>query len=89
MITLKLFGAFKVMGKTLSLPINSGETISDVRLALLNYMTTDDLLNTKEVIRYQDLLKISRFSNDEVILSESHLLNSGDIIAILPPVSGG
>ncbi len=83
-ITLQLFGAFRPLGKRLSLSLPDGAVVSDIRKALL--VKIHDIDNN---FNKTELIDSSRFANDDEILDEESLINELDNLAILPPVSGG
>ena len=83
-ITIQCFGAFRPFGEQISLSMNEGTSISDMRAALLNRLKQIDASFDKP-----GLLDSSRFATETEILQESTLLQDGMSIAIIPPVSGG
>ena len=83
-ITLQLFGAFRSFGEHLTLSLSQNATVSDIKSVLLEKMTALD-----EAFDKKRLIDSARFATETEILPETALLKSGDIIAIIPPVSGG
>jgi len=79
-VTVKLFGAFRVLGEILELDVPSNANISQIRAAMMEPAATAELLPT---------LEVSRFANEREVLAETAPCEPGDVLAILPPVSGG
>ncbi len=83
-ITIQCFGAFRPFGEYISLRIEEGYTVSDMRKVLLDRLNQIDASFNKP-----GLLDSSRFATETDILQESTPLKDGMSIAIIPPVSGG
>lgn len=83
-ITIQCFGAFRPFGEQISLQIPKGNTVSDMRAALLDRLKQIDASFNKP-----GLLDSSRFATETEILQESTPLKDGMSIAVIPPVSGG
>ncbi len=79
-ITIQMFGAFRALGDALVLDMPNGATIKDLRPALQQQISGMNL---------DDLLQLSKFANEQEILTDISVCEDGWILAILPPVSGG
>jgi len=77
-ITLQLFGAFTEYGGSLELSVNDNATVADIRDAVLTKIDASPIL-----------VKSSLFATDIELLQDDAKLQNGDIISIIPPVSGG
>ncbi len=82
-ITLQLFGEFRHFGSYLKILLTKGATISDIRKELLKELQKRDP-NFKK-----DLIDSSRFATETELLSDTHSLQDGSMITIIPPVAGG
>ncbi len=83
-ISLQLFGPFRVFGEKILLQLVENPIVSDVREALAKKLFEMDCTLYKK-----GLLDASRFATETEILHDTSPLKEGEIIAIIPPVSGG
>ena len=83
-ITVQLFGAFRPFGDKLEFNLNEGDTISTLRNAMQK-----DLQNRNPDFAKRNILAMSRFSDETTVLAENTALQDQQVLAILPPVSGG
>lgn len=83
-VKLQLFGAFRKYGNEINIDLPLGSIVSDLRPKLLDIISDDD-----KAFDTKSLIDTSRFANDEEVLEESSVINDNDVLAILPPVSGG
>jgi len=78
-ITILLFGILKdIIGEnSIELPIEKDTSIINLKASLLE--------------DYKNLNKFSNFSVavNEVYVEANYMLKSGDVVALIPPVSGG
>lgn len=83
-ITLQTFGAFRQFGQNIALELSEDAKVADIRppliLALAEFSASFDIAG---------LVDSSRFATETEILEEDAMLQSGTLITILPPVSGG
>lgn len=83
-IVIQTFGAFRQFGRTINIELGEGAMVSDIRLPL------SQVLTGKEVgFDVAGLIESSRFATETIILEEDAILTVGELITILPPVSGG
>lgn len=78
-ITVRLFGAFRKYGETLSFSIPAGSAVPEIRKKLSGLMDDAD----------KKLIADSVFANDDVIITDDEVMLSDAHLAILPPVCGG
>lgn len=84
-ITIRLFGAFrKFHGAPLTLSLPTGCSVTDVKAALGNTLTS---LNPAFTDR--ELLDKSALADDRAVLAPDATLQQDSQLAILPPVCGG
>ncbi len=79
-IKIQMFGAFRVLGQEVELDLPETATVSDIRVALQPKISGMDL---------DELLTLSKFANARVVLADTTNLDATEVLAILPPVSGG
>lgn len=79
-IKIQMFGAFRVLGEQIEVELAEDAVVSDLRLAMAKQAETANLL---------DLLSASKFANATSILNDTSVCLNGEVLAILPPVSGG
>lgn len=84
-ITLRLFGPFGSFGEQVTLLLPEGAVVSDVREVLLKKLKALD----GTFKRGKVLIAYSRFASETEILPETTPIQTGDVITIIPPVSGG
>ena len=80
-IEIKMFGAFRALGESLSLTLPDTSTVADMSAQLEAQISDYSAL--------LDLLPVTRFSNETEVLSADAPLKPGITYAVLPPVSGG
>ncbi len=78
-ITVQLFGAFRPLGEEMVLDLPDGASIGDLRITFQEKLPSD----------LHELLEVSRFADERVVLAETATFSSDARLAILPPVSGG
>jgi len=79
-ITIRMFGAFRALGTELVLVLPSNANVQALREALRPHLEGMDL---------DELLGVSKFANEREVLADHAPCTDGQILAILPPVSGG
>ncbi|PCI87038.1 MAG: hypothetical protein COB24_07605 [Hyphomicrobiales bacterium] len=83
-ITLQTFGAFRQFGQNIRLELSDDAKVADLRspliAALAEFGANFDIAG---------LVGSSRFATETEILEEDAILHNGNLITILPPVSGG
>ncbi len=79
-VKVQMFGAFRVLGDQIEVKVREGGSVSDLRDSMLQYAQNADL---------SDLLAVSKFASQSSVLGEDAICSSGEVLAILPPVSGG
>jgi molybdopterin converting factor small subunit len=80
LIKVKMFGAFRALGDAVELELSDPATVAAVRDALAVELPGDEL---------RELLSLSKFADEKEVLREAAICDPGQILAILPPVSGG
>ncbi|PHR63018.1 MAG: hypothetical protein COA47_01620 [Robiginitomaculum sp.] len=75
-----MFGAFRVLGQEVELDLPEAAIVSDLRVALQPKVSGMEL---------DELLALSKFANVRVVLADTASLDATEVLAILPPVSGG
>jgi len=84
-IKIKYFGIFSEYLKEISyLNLKDKSRLSDLRIYLIMLLEKQNI--DKNILL---LLNSAVFSNEDKILLDDYLLIDGDIIYLLPPVSGG
>jgi len=83
-ITVRLFGAFRPLGERIEFDLRNGDTLKELRDQMQIH-----LQNRDPDLAKRNLLAISRFSDETTILPEDTVLQDSQVLAILPPVSGG
>lgn len=83
-ITIQTFGAFRQFGRRIPLDLNEAAIVADIRIplivALAEFAASFDIAG---------LVESSRFASETEVLEEDKKLTAGELITILPPVSGG
>jgi len=80
LIRLKMFGAFRALGDAVELNVSDPATVAEVRAALAVELPGKDL---------RELLILSKFADEKEVLREEAACDPAQVLAILPPVSGG
>lgn len=83
-ITLQTFGAFRQFGQNISLELSDDAKVADIRVPLVSA-----LAEFSANFDIAGLIESSRFATETEILGEDAILQNGNLITILPPVSGG
>lgn len=83
-ITLQTFGAFRQFGRNIELDLNDNAKVADLRIPLVTA-----LAEFSAKFDIAGLVASSRFATETEILDEDVALFDGNLITILPPVSGG
>ncbi|NRA89507.1 MAG: MoaD/ThiS family protein [Rhizobiales bacterium] len=83
-ITIQTFGAFRRFGRKIEILLAEQAAVTDIRKPLY-------LAVAKQSAEFdiEALIDSSRFATEERILAEDEMLLDGQLITILPPVSGG
>lgn len=79
-ITVKMFGAFRVLGDQVELEVDEAATVFHVREKMAKILPSEDLT---------ELLALSKFANQREILADHGVCDPHQELAVLPPVSGG
>lgn len=83
-ITIQTFGAFRQFGRKIIIELGEGAMVSDIRAPL-----AQALAGKEASFDIAGLIESSRFATEVIILDEDAILTEGELITILPPVSGG
>ncbi len=83
-VTVQLFGAFRPFGDALDVQLPEKAVVADIRGTLVDRLQAMDAK-----IMVKGLVESSRFATDTEILAESRALETGMVVAIIPPVAGG
>jgi len=78
-LNIKFYGAFRKFGQSISVKVNSGANMIDVKNALISALGEDHYL----------LVGDSVLANDEAILPNDYVISEESTLSILPPVCGG
>jgi len=79
-VNVQMFGAFRVLGNSLQLTLPDNATVLALRELLQKQAGEFEL--TK-------LLELSKFADEKAVLADNDPCKNNQILAILPPVSGG
>ena len=77
-VTIRLYGAFRTYGESITFPLPSGASVQDVKAGLERALKADTALVGDSVL-----------ANDDTILGEDAVFTKDVHLAILPPVCGG
>ncbi|MCF6293397.1 MAG: hypothetical protein L3J04_08395 [Robiginitomaculum sp.] len=80
LVKVQMFGAFRVLGDYLELTLPDDANVLDLRLSMQRQL---------EEFELTELLELSKFADEKAVLADSDLCKNNQILAILPPVSGG
>lgn len=85
-LTIQLFGGFRAYSELSTITLNAmaGETVSAIKMRLLNYFE-----QTIPGFKANTLIHSSALANETRILAADETINASGIFAILPPVCGG
>lgn len=78
-LSIKCFGVFRQFGDQLSLSIEPGSSVQQIKEALAQQLGK----------QHQTLIEESVLANDNDILPNTYILQSETALSILPPVCGG
>lgn len=79
-VNVQMFGAFRVLGDCLELTLPENSTVLDLREIMQKEVSELELT---------DLLSLSKFADEKAILNDTDFCKENQVMAILPPVSGG
>ena len=79
-VNVQMFGAFRVLGDCLELTLPENATVRDLRELMQKQADEFELT---------DLLNLSKFADERMILADTTPCKANQQLAILPPVSGG
>lgn len=78
-IRIKYFGAFRKLGRDITLDMPVGASVSQIKTAL-----SENIKGKESLLVFDSVL-----GNDDAILPDSYQCNTNCELAILPPVCGG
>jgi molybdopterin converting factor small subunit len=79
-VNVQMFGAFRVLGDCLELTLPDNAKVLDLRQSMQKQVCQFELTN---------LLGLSKFADDKSVLTDTDSCQENQVLAILPPVSGG
>jgi len=79
-VNVQMFGEFRVLGDCLELTLPENSTVLDLREFIQNQVGEFELT---------ELLKLSKFADERAVLADNDPCKNNQILAVLPPVSGG
>lgn len=80
-LTLQCFGAFRALGETLTVELNTSDSVQALKEQLSRRPDMPDALKA--------LLNKTRLANASRVLSDDERLEADESLALIPPVSGG
>ena len=84
-ITVKLFGALRKFGETVTVDLDSQRELSIPEIRNL----LEGLIETSEREALTSLLEVSAFADESSILASDASIRNGSTVFLLPPVCGG
>ena len=78
-LEIKFYGAFRKFGQGISIKVNSGASMIDIKNAVISTVGEDHYL----------LVGDSVLANDDMILPDDYVVSESGALSILPPVCGG
>jgi molybdopterin converting factor small subunit len=78
-LTIQCFGAFRQFGECLSMEVNDGVSISQLKEALIQQLGDEHKLLVRESV----------LANDNDVLPNTYIIKEDTPLSILPPVCGG
>ncbi len=78
-LKVNFYGAFRKFGQGISVKVNSGANMIDVKNAIVSVLGEDHYL----------LVGDSMLANDDAILPDDYVVSEEGTLSILPPVCGG
>lgn len=78
-LSIKCFGIFRQFGDQLSISIESGSSVQQIKESLMRQLGA----------QHQTLIEESVLANDNDILPGTYILQEETALSILPPVCGG